>query len=128
MKLVAGLPLPGDPNRDAVGWWGCGLWPQGLGRKGAVEVTPQGAGPWVLGPGTKWGREKSERPNRSLSFLRIEEVSEYFRRRGREEGRVDKGVCSWVGWKKVQESRLECLFWASLFPDPHSILAPSLNA
>ena len=72
MELVAGLPLPGDPNRDAVGWWGCGLWPQGLGRKGAAEVTPQGAGPWVLGPGTKWGREESERPNRSLSFLRME--------------------------------------------------------
>ena len=96
MELVAGLPLPGDPNRDVVGWWGCGLWPQGLGRKGAAEVTPQGAGPWVLGPGTKWGRKESERPNRSLSFLRMEEVSGYFRRRGREEGRVDKGVCSWV--------------------------------
>lgn len=59
-------------------------------------MAPQGAGPWVLGPGTKWGREETERSNRSLSFLRVEEVLGYFRRWGREDGRVDKGVCSWV--------------------------------
>lgn len=132
MKLVAGLPLPGIRTR--MGWGGgdVGAGPRAWDGEEQQKQAPRGAGPWLLCPGTKWGTEETQRHcrNRSLSFLRVEGASGYFRRRGREEGRVDQGVQRGHRWRNVQESRLECLSWASLSPDPHPHppLAPSLTA
>ena len=74
--------------------------------------------------------EGKERETQPVSFLSEDRRSVgVLPKAGQRGGKGGQGsVQLGYGWKKVQESRLECLFWASLFPDPHSILAPSLNA